>query len=99
MIIREVEPADIAALSALARNTYTETFGHTFTPSDLALYLENTRPEAYFRRVIVDDTILVAVEGAAIIGYVQICNVTLLVEAAAANDQQLNALYVRADYQ
>src|SRR5712691_10866636 len=99
MIIREVEPTDIAALSALARKTYTETFGHTFTPSDLALYLENTRSEAYFRRVMDEDTILVAIVGAAIIGYVQICNVTLPVEAATDKDKQLNAMYVRADYQ
>ncbi len=99
MIIREVELSNIPALSALARKTYTETFGHTFTPSDLALYLENTRSEAYFRRAIADDTILVALDGDVLIGYVQICDVTLPAQAATVNDQQLNALYVRADYQ
>jgi ribosomal protein S18 acetylase RimI-like enzyme len=99
MIIREVEQADIPALSALARKTYTETFGHTFTPSDLALYLENTRSEAYFRIAMYSDTILVAIDGDALIGYVQICDVNLPVEAATDQDQQVNALYVRSDYQ
>jgi ribosomal protein S18 acetylase RimI-like enzyme len=99
MIIRELESGDIAALSALARKTYTETFGHTFTPSDLALYLENMRSEAYFRSILDRDTILVAIDGAAIIGYVQICDLSLPVKTATAYDQQLNALYVHADYQ
>src|SRR5437773_229715 len=100
MIIREVESGDIPALSALARKTYTETFGHSLTASELALQLEETRSEAFFREAMTSDTILVTVnDDHTLIGYVQICDVTLPIDTAADTDQQLNALYVHSDYQ
>ncbi len=41
MILRDATPADTAALSALGKATFTETFGHLYAPENLALFLEN----------------------------------------------------------
>jgi hypothetical protein len=40
MIIREATLQDAAPLSALARQTYADAFGHSMSPSDLAAHLE-----------------------------------------------------------
>jgi hypothetical protein len=45
--------------------------GPSFSASDLAPLLEETRSEAYFRKTMTADTILVAVEGTTIVGYVR----------------------------
>ena len=42
---RDATAADAAALAELGSRTFCETFGHLYQPSDLALFLENHRPE------------------------------------------------------
>jgi len=40
-VIRRATPADAGALSAIARRTFTETFGHLYPAEDLAAFLED----------------------------------------------------------
>lgn len=99
MIIRPVEAGEIAELSVMASGVYAKTFGASMTPADLEAQLRTTRSEAYFRDAVLRDTILVAVTGGAIAGYVQLGDVRLTIEGATLADQELFALYVRSDLQ
>lgn len=44
---RDAGPADAAALAVLARRTFTETFGHLYTPENLAAFLAGHTDEAW----------------------------------------------------
>ena len=44
---RTATPDDAAILAALGRSTFTETFGHLYTPDDLAAFLENHSEERW----------------------------------------------------
>ena len=44
---RDATPADAATVAALARRTFTETFGHLYAPEDLALFLGRLSEGAY----------------------------------------------------
>jgi ribosomal protein S18 acetylase RimI-like enzyme len=101
MNIREAQRSDVPALSKLARRTYAETFGDGLTLDELSSVLETTRSEKYFSSVIGADTILVAVEGERLVGYVQISGVRYSVEGAAITerDQAIHAMYVASGHQ
>lgn len=47
MIERDATPADAAAIAALARDTFTDTFGHLYHPDDLALFLAGHTTERW----------------------------------------------------
>lgn len=86
--VREATPTDIAALSALARETYTAAFGRSMSAEDLATQLRDTRSESYFTAALRTDAILVAFVDAALAGYIQLCG-------QPANDNvEINAIYV-----
>jgi ribosomal protein S18 acetylase RimI-like enzyme len=99
VIIRVIQSGDIQALAELARITYAETFGHSMSATDLASQLKNTRSVDYFLEAVIRDTILGAFEGDMLIGYIQICDVTLSVEKVDGKSQQINAIYIRSDKQ
>lgn len=44
MIERMAQPDDAEALSTLGKETFVETFGHLYTPENLAIFLENHAP-------------------------------------------------------
>ncbi|HEY0014102.1 MAG TPA: GNAT family N-acetyltransferase [Allosphingosinicella sp.] len=44
---RDAVPKDAEALAALGRATFVETFGHLYTPENLAAFLESHRPERW----------------------------------------------------
>lgn len=45
--IRDATPADAAPLAALARRTFSDTFGHLYRPDDLAAFLANHTEERW----------------------------------------------------
>ncbi|MBY0519247.1 MAG: GNAT family N-acetyltransferase [Sphingomonas sp.] len=47
MVHRDATLADAETLSALGKATFVETFGHLYTPENLALFLENHRIETW----------------------------------------------------
>lgn len=52
--IRRLGPGDAEALSALARRTFTETFGHLYPPEDLAAFLADAYAEDRHRVLLSD---------------------------------------------
>jgi ribosomal protein S18 acetylase RimI-like enzyme len=69
--IRPAGPADARALSILAAEAFTDTFGPDNTPSDMATYLGAAFDEAIQRAEIDDprNTILLAERGGGLVGY------------------------------
>jgi diamine N-acetyltransferase len=99
MLIRKAEKRDLKALSALAMTTYSDAFGHTFSATDLAFHLAKNFSERYFAQNIDEDTVLLAKEKNSLVGYVKFGAVSIAVEAATSRDQELQRLYVHADFQ
>ena len=95
-MIREIRTSDLPVLSALACRTYTEAFGHSLTPDELAAELEQNRSEACFRAAMNVDTILVAIMEGRLVGYIQLGDVRMDVygRKPGAKDQAVHALYV-----
>jgi diamine N-acetyltransferase len=48
---RDAGPADAAALAAIGRQSFVETFGHLYTPENLAAFLENHSEENWRREL------------------------------------------------
>ena len=90
---------DVTALSALARQTYAEAFGHSFSPSDLAAHLESNLAEGYFRHALAEDVFLLAETEGRLIGFVQFGPLRIAVPAPSPQDQELRRIYVEAGFQ
>lgn len=71
---RDAAPGDGKALAAMARASFTETFGHLYPPADLNAFLDEAfGPEGLPAQIGHPDfTIRLAVADAAIIGYAKI---------------------------
>jgi diamine N-acetyltransferase len=52
MILRPATPADAAALSRLATDSFVAAFGHLYTREDLQAFLDEYRTEAAYRRAL-----------------------------------------------
>ena len=48
---RDAGPQDAAVLAAIGRESFTETFGHLYTPENLAAFLENHSEENWRREL------------------------------------------------
>ena len=57
---RRAGPDDAAALARLGRDSFTETFGHLYTPDNLAAFLEN-HSETNWRAELTDDRFAVRI--------------------------------------
>jgi ribosomal protein S18 acetylase RimI-like enzyme len=99
MIIRAVETGEIAALAELARQTFSEAFGHSFSASDLAFHLQTNLSDAYFRAAADVDVFLIAEIEARLIGYVQFGAVEIPAPGRSPGDQELRRLYVQSGFQ
>ncbi len=78
MIQRDATPADAAGIADLARVSFTETFGHLYTPENLAAFLTGHTTEDW-ARVLADPDVAVRVaeEDGALVGYARIGPPTL----------------------
>jgi ribosomal protein S18 acetylase RimI-like enzyme len=99
MIIRPVEPGEIAALASLARDTYAQAFGHSYAPSDLAAILGGDLSDASFRATATEDVFLVAITEGGLVGFVQFGAASAATPTVKAGDQELRRLYVHPDWQ
>jgi len=97
--IRPAGRDDLAALSALARQTYADAFGHSFSAPDLAAHLESDLAESYFRQAFDEDVFLLAETEGRLIGFVQFGPLRIAVPAAFPQDQELRRIYVQAGFQ
>jgi diamine N-acetyltransferase len=99
VIIRPAWRDDLAALSALARQTYADAFGHSFSAPDLAAHLESGLADDYFRQAFEEDVFLVAEAEGRLVGFVQFGPLRISVPAPTTPDQELRRIYVHAGFQ
>ena len=81
MIHRDATLADAAAIAGLARETFTETFGHLYSPENLAAFLTSHTP-ADWARVLAEPEVavrVIEVDGA-LVGYARVGPPTLPIE-------------------
>lgn len=97
VVYRDAVPDDSAALSALMRETFTETFGHTYRPEDLAAFLAASyAPAQQYAEIIDPDTeTRLAFQVDALVGYAQIGPLKLPYDPGPAPALELYRLYVR----
>ena len=96
--IRPAHGGDTAALAALARRTYTEAFGPSFLPSDLAAHLERTLSLREVARFIEDDVVLLAARNGSLVGFVQFGAARPGSNLVAEDALELRRLYVDAPF-
>jgi ribosomal protein S18 acetylase RimI-like enzyme len=99
VIIRPAGRVDLAALAALARQTYADAFGHSFSASDLAAHLERHLADGYFRLALEEDVFLLAEAERRLIGFVQFGERRIPIAVPTPQAQELRRIYVQADHQ
>jgi len=97
--IRAAEPDEVPELAALARRTWSDAFGGGVTAEDEAAELEAGRSETYFASALREETILVAEESGALVGYVEFGDVSIPEIEARPGDQSVSRLYVETSLQ
>jgi len=99
--IRQASKSDLVPLTALARRTYADAFGHSMKPTDLAFHLKQNLAEACVARYLETDEILVAEDEGGLVGFVQVGKATRESYGELVNpgDLALRRLYVRSDKQ
>lgn len=95
--LREAQPDDAERLSALAIYCYSEAFGHSFTPEDLAAHLAQQLAPSRVAQMIDEDRVILAEVGDRLVGFVQFG--ALHDPAAQPGDQELRRLYVHPELQ
>lgn len=81
MIHRDATPADAAAIAGLARETFAETFGHLYSPENLAAFLTSHTPADWARVLAEPDVAVRVIEvDGALIGYARVGPPTLPIE-------------------
>lgn len=96
--IRRATPVDADALSRIARDTFTETFGHLYPAEDLRAFLDRTHAAAAYAERIADDATalwLLELDGE-VVGYAWAGACHLPHPDVAAGDGELKCLYVLA---
>ena len=97
VITRTAGDGDLEALSALARETYSDAFGHTFSATDLAAHFARRLSPESFAEALRGDVILVADAEGRLIGYAQFGAASCA--GAREGDRELRRLYVHRDFQ
>jgi len=95
---RDAGPADAASLADLGARTFTATFGHLYSPENLATFLQHHAPERWSHVIASDAGIRLAEAGGTVIGYARIDRVLLPVPATDRRALQLYQLYVDAEW-
>lgn len=93
---RDATAADCAALARLGADSFVETFGHLYTPENLALFLEN-HSEAAWTKDLADSDIAVRMieDGARAVAYAKVTPPKLPFEPDAARKAlELKQFYV-----
>ncbi len=93
---RDASSRDAQSLSAVGKRTFTATFGHLYSPENLATFLENHTPERWAAALSGDASVRLAEVGGAAIGYARIGPLTFDVDAQRGERPglQLYQLYV-----
>lgn len=99
MVIRPATPSDVAALSDLAKRTWSDAFGYSVSAAEEAAELEEKRSEAYFVEALRESKILLAETDAVLTGYVQFGDAGIRGVVPGPGDQELHRIYVETEMQ
>jgi ribosomal protein S18 acetylase RimI-like enzyme len=91
--IRPATPADVPKLADVGQRSWSDAFGWSVSPEDLAAELES-RSEASFAQALSRWTTLVAEDDGTLAGYVQFGDVAIEGIDPQPADQELHQLYV-----
>lgn len=96
---RNAQPADAAALSLLGKRTFTETFGHLYSPENLAAFLQTHDPARWAKRLAeADFTVRLAEADRHLAGYATLAPPSLPFEPRGPS-LELRQLYVLEPWQ
>ena len=98
MIIREATLSDVPLIATLAQQSYIETFGATMSGDELQCALEE-RSENYFDSIFGKDTVLIALDGNTIVGFIQFGEAHYDSIIPLKNDIELNKIFINSSYQ
>lgn len=99
VIIEKVVPHHMVALEALARPTFTATFGHLYTQDNLHAHLTKTCSESFFTQELANDcNIDIARVDNDLVGYIKYGAVNLPVKHDD-HDMEIHRLYVMSGQQ
>ncbi len=99
IVFRDATPADAVALATLGADSFTQTFGHLYTPADLALFLENHTAAAWGKELANPAfAVRVAETAGAMIGFAKL-GPAQLPFTPAAGAVELRQLYVLGPWQ
>lgn len=100
--IRRLAEIDAAALSALARDTFDETFGHLYKPGDLAVFQEESQSVEAYHRLLKDPRVAIwagELATGALVGFATAGPCKLPVPDLENNAGEIRHLYLRATVQ
>ena len=100
--IRRALSSDAAAVAALARETFVETFGHLYRPGDLAAFQEQSQSVAAYSLLLADPGVALWVaddSGQAPVGFLTVGSCKLPVPQREAVAGEIRQLYLRAAVQ
>jgi ribosomal protein S18 acetylase RimI-like enzyme len=91
---RDATTADSATLADIGARTFTATFGHLYSPTNLAIFLENHTPERWAAAIGGDSSVRLAKVDSVAVGYARIGPLTFAVDTHDRAGLQLYQLYV-----
>lgn len=100
VVLKEATQHDAALLSRLARDTFTETFGHLYAPQDLNAHLDAACSPEFFAQALREKACvaLIAYDADQAVGYALWEPLALPIEGAPAGSMQIQRLYVLASH-
>ena len=99
--IRRATASDAAALAAIGRETFAETFGHLYPPQDLASFLDAAHAPAHYAGVAADPAfaLWIAEADGRAVGYAEAGKCLIRHPDVTPDCGELQRLYVRRDAQ
>jgi GNAT superfamily N-acetyltransferase len=100
--IRRLSEADAGPLSALARDTFDETFGHLYKPEDLATFQERSQSVEAYQRLLKDPRVAIwagELATGALVGFATAGPCKLPVPELEKNAGEIRHLYLRGTVQ
>ena len=99
--IRRATLQDVPQLAEIGAATFTETFGHLYSPRDLRLFLENSRSEARYAKMVSDPRMGIWLAFGEVphpIAYAVVGSCKLPVEQLESTAGEIQELYVRSGH-
>lgn len=91
---RDATVADAATVAAIGARTFVATFGHLYSPANLATFLASHSPAAWAQALAGGAHVRLAEAGGTAVGYARIGPLTFDVDRGGRPAQQLYQLYV-----